>query len=214
MIQILQHPIIQSELTKLRDKRTTSELFRRAVENIASCMAYEVLKKLPTREIEVETPLETTTGVEISTKVVFIPILRAGLGLLHPFLNLYPQAEVGYIGIKRNETTFTGEEYYFNIPDILPDTPIYLLEIMLATGGSLLSAISRLKLEGANNINIISIISAPEGIEKIMSEYPEIPIYTASIDRGLNNQKYIIPGLGDAGDRLNGTLSEQKPHIN
>lgn len=205
MIQILQHPIIQSELTKLRDKRTTSELFRRAVENIASCMAYEVLKKLPTREIEVETPLETTKGVEISTKVVFIPILRAGLGLLHPFLNLYPQAEVGYIGIKRNETTFTGEEYYFNIPEILPDTPIYLLEIMLATGGSLLSAISRLKLEGANNINIISIISAPEGIEKIMSEYPEIPIYTASIDRGLNNQKYIIPGLGDAGDRLNGT---------
>ncbi len=205
MIQLLQHPIIQSELTKLRDKRTSSELFRRTVESIASCMAYEVLKKLPTRDIEVETPLETTSGVEISTKVVFIPILRAGLGLLHPFLNLYPQAEVGYIGIKRNETTFTGEEYYFSIPDISPDTSIYLLEIMLATGGSLLSAISRLKLEGANNINIVSVISAPEGIEKIMSEYPEIPIYTTAIDRGLNDQKYIVPGLGDAGDRLNGT---------
>lgn len=205
MIQLLQHPIIQSELTILRDKRTSSEQFRRAVESIASCMAYEVLKKLPTREIEVETPLEITTGVEISTKVVFIPILRAGLGLLPPFINLYPKAEVGYIGIKRNESTFAGEEYYFNIPEIEPDTPIYLLEIMLATGGSLMSAISRLMLEGANNISIVSIISAPEGIEKIMSEYPEIPIYTASIDRGLNDKKYIIPGLGDAGDRLNGT---------
>jgi uracil phosphoribosyltransferase len=205
MVNLLNHPIIDFELTKLRDKSTSSELFRQSVESIGSCMAYEVLKKLPTREIEVETPLETTKGFEITSKVVFIPILRAGLGLLPPFAKMYPKAEVGYIGIRRNETTFHGEEYYFNVPDINSDTRIFLLEIMLATGGSLISAISRLKLEGAAHINVVALISAPEGIERLATEYPEIPIYTAAIDRGLNEKKYIVPGLGDAGDRLNGT---------
>lgn len=205
MVNLLNHPIIASELTKLRDKNTNSESFRQSVESIASCLAYEVLRFLPTREVEVESPLELTQGVEISSNVIFIPILRAGLGLLQPFLKMYPKAEVGYIGIKRNETTFHGEEYYFNIPKIEQNTQIYLLEIMLATGGSLLSAISRLKLEGASLINVVALISAPEGIERITKSYPEIPIFTAAIDRGLNDKKYIIPGLGDAGDRLNGT---------
>ncbi|MBE2188868.1 MAG: uracil phosphoribosyltransferase [Candidatus Kapabacteria bacterium] len=205
MLNLLNHPIIESELTKLRDKRTSSELFRQSVVSIGSCMAYEVLKNLPTREIQVETPLETTKGIEITSKVVFIPILRAGLGLLPPFMKMYPKAEVGYIGIRRNETTFHGEEYYFNVPEINSETRIFLLEIMLATGGSLISAISRLKLEGAAHINVVALISAPEGIERIATEYPEIAIYTAAIDRGLNEKKYIVPGLGDAGDRLNGT---------
>ncbi|MBS3999198.1 MAG: uracil phosphoribosyltransferase [Desulfobulbaceae bacterium] len=205
MLNLLNHPIIESELTKLRDKRTSSELFRQSVVSIGSCMAYEVLKNLPTREIQVETPLETTKGIEITSKVVFIPILRAGLGLLPPFMKKYPKAEVGYIGIRRNETTFHGEEYYFNVPEINSETRIFLLEIMLATGGSLISAISRLKLEGAAHINVVALISAPEGIERIATEYPEIAIYTAAIDRGLNEKKYIVPGLGDAGDRLNGT---------
>ncbi len=206
MITVLEHPLIHNDLKILRDKSTQTPAFREAVNRIALHLAVAVTEDIPVSEVNVDTPLETTIAYEITEKIVLIPIIRAGMGLLAPFQQIIPNSSSGYIGLKRNELTFEAEEYFFSIPKIDDDTTIIILEIMLATGGSIVNTINRLLLEGASKIIIASVIAAPEGVEKIMTEFPEVNIYTAALDRELNNLKYIMPGLGDAGDRLNGTV--------
>lgn len=206
MITVLEHPLVHSDLKILRDKHTQTPAFREAVNRIAMHLAVSVTEEIPVVEVNVETPLETTIAYEVTDKIVLIPIIRAGMGLLAPFQQLIPNSYTGYIGLRRNETTFEAEEYFFSLPKIDEDTTVIILEVMLATGGSIVNTINRLILEGASKIIVASIISAPEGVEKIMTEFPEVNIYTAALDRELNNLKYILPGLGDAGDRLNGTV--------
>ena len=206
MITVLEHPLIHNDLKILRDKNTATPQFRDAVNRIATHLAIAVTEDILVEEIQVETPLETTTAFQTKDKIVLIPIIRAGMGLLAPFQQVIPESSTGYIGLKRNETTFEAEEYFFSLPKIDDDTTIIILEVMLATGGSISNTINRLLLEGASKIIIAAIISAPEGVEKIMTEFPDVNIYTAALDRELNNLKYILPGLGDAGDRLNGTV--------
>lgn len=206
-IKKVEHPIIDYNLSILRDKNSTSSDFRRALDTIATVLSIEIFKDLKTKNIEVETPLEITSTKTIDHDIILIPILRAGLGILQPFINIYPHAKVGYIGMSRNENNFEAIEYYFNVPAFDEDTKVILLEVMIATGGSICSSLSRLQLEGVKDLNVVSVISAPEGIERILTEFPKVNLVTAALDRELNSQKYILPGLGDAGDRINGTQS-------
>jgi uracil phosphoribosyltransferase len=206
MIIVLDHPLVSADITTLRDGNTLPEIFRAAVNRIGVHLAIECFKELDLDEFDVETPLETTTGYKITSNILIIPILRAGLALLDSFLNVYPKCKIGYIAMKRNEQTFKSQEYYYSIPEINAGTKVIILEVMLATGGSVTSALSNLQLErNASDITVVSLISAPEGIEKIRAEYPSVKIITAVMDRELNDRKYILPGLGDAGDRINGT---------
>lgn len=206
MIKVLEHPLVSADITILRDCNTLPENFRAAVNRISVHLAFECFKELELVEFEVQTPLESTTGYKVASKVLIIPIMRAGLGLLDSFLSVYPKCKIGYIAMRRNETTFRSEEFYYSIPEITADTKVIILEVMLATGGSIASALSNLQLgSNASNITVVSIISAPEGIERIRAEYPTVKIITAVMDRELNNRKYILPGLGDAGDRINDT---------
>lgn len=204
MIEVLQHPLVQKDLTILRDKNSNTEQFRNAAYRIGLHLAVESTKNLELKPKEVETPMEFTEGSEIDGKVIVIPVLRAGLGLINAFQAVYPDCVIGYIGLRRNETTFTAEEYYYSMPEINDNDKVIVLEIMLATGGSTASALAKLQLEGISNITLVSIISVPEGIEKIRTEYPNVNIITAALDRELNHKKYILPGLGDAGDRFSG----------
>jgi uracil phosphoribosyltransferase len=204
MIKVLEHPLVAVDITILRDCNTSSENFRAAVNRIGVHLAVECFKELDIDEFEIATPLETTSGYKIASNVLVIPILRAGLGLLDSFLSVYPKCKIGYIAMKRNEKTFKSEEYYYSIPEITTGTKVIILEVMLATGGSIASALSNLQFDkNAADITVISLISAPEGIERIRTEYPSVKIITAVMDRELNDSKYILPGLGDAGDRIN-----------
>ena len=206
MIKVIDHPLVAADITTLRDCKTQPENFRSAVNRISIHLALECFKDLELDEFEVASPLETTTGYRIATSVLIIPILRAGLGLLDSFLSVYPKCKIGYIAMRRNEQTFKSEEYYYSIPEITAGTKVIILEVMLATGGSVCSALSNLQLDrNASDITVVSLISAPEGIERIRTEYPTVKIITAVMDRELNDRKYILPGLGDAGDRINGT---------
>lgn len=206
MIKVLEHPLVSRDISVIRDERTSPSEFRNAISRIASHLAIEAYYNINVEETQVKTPLEVTKGCEISNKVLLIPILRAGLSLLDSFEQLYPNVQIGYCALKRNEKTFESEEYYYSIPKFDDNTVIIILEVMLATGGSILTLLSKLQLEGATNIKVVAVVSAPEGLEKIASLYPNIEIITAVIDRELNDKKYILPGLGDAGDRLNNTL--------
>ncbi len=206
MIKILEHPLVSRDVSIIRDENTKPADFRNAISRIANHLAIEAYYDLKVNEIDVKTPLEITKGVEISNKVILIPILRAGLSLLNSFENLYPEVQIGYSAMKRNEKTFESEEYYYSIPKFNDDTLIIILEVMLATGGSILTLLSKLQLEGATNIKVVAVVSAPEGLERIASLYPNVEIITAVIDRQLNDKKYILPGLGDAGDRINNTM--------
>lgn len=204
MITVLKHPLVLHELTNIRNIETNTELFRNATFRIGLHLAIESLQTLNTEKVNVVTPNEMTDGDKITGKVIIVPVLRAGLGLVNAFQTVYPDCVLGYIGLRRNEETFTAEEYYYSMPVINPEDKIIILEIMLATGGSTCSALSRLQLEGATDMTVVSIISAPEGIEKLRTEFPNVKIITAALDRGLNDKKYIVPGLGDAGDRYSG----------
>jgi len=206
MIKILEHPLVLRDVSIIRDENTKPVDFRNAISRIANYLAIEAYYDLKVKEIDVKTPLEITKGVEISNNVILIPILRAGLSLLNSFENLYPDVQIGYCALKRNEITFESEEYYYSIPKFNDDTLIIILEVMLATGGSILTLLSKLQLEGATNIKVVTVVAAPEGLERIESLYPNIEIITAVIDRELNDKKYIMPGLGDAGDRINNTM--------
>ena len=202
---IIDHPLIKRDLTILRDKKTPIHQFRATLSRIASLIAYEITRDLPTRIIGIKTPLEKTKGSSIGQQIVLIPILRAGLGLVDGFVEVIPEARVGHIGIFRDEETLKPIDYYFKVPHNLNSALVLLLDPMLATGGSGVAAISCLKDRGARNIRMASLVAAPEGVKRILKAHSDVRIYTCALDRELNSKGYILPGLGDAGDRLFGT---------
>ena len=204
MIKILDNPVVKHFLTILRDKNTTSPDFRNAAKILGNCLAVEACKSLTLENLIVETPIENTNGSRIKEQVILFPILRAGLGLVHSFLEIIPMAIVGYHGLRRNEATQEIIEYYYSVPQMNSNSKIMILDPMIATGNSICASMESLQMSGAEQITICSLISAPQGIEKILTEYPNTEIITCSLDRGLNEKAYIVPGLGDAGDRLNG----------
>ncbi len=204
-VTIIEHPIIARDLTILRDETTKTAQFRSAMARIATILAYFALKDLPLREKKIITPVTTASGFDINTEIVVVPILRAGLSLVDAIINFVPDAKVGHLGMYRDETTHEPVDYYSNLPDNLKNTLVLLVDPMLATGGSADDAIGFLKKQGAVNIRFISLISAPEGLERIQNKYPDVSIITAAVDEKLNSDAFIVPGLGDAGDRYFGT---------
>ncbi len=206
MIKEIKHPIIQNKLTLLRRKDTPSKDFRDAVEEIATFLTYEVARDFGLREIEIETPLTRCNSKILADDFIIVPILRAGLAMVNGALKIFPDAAVGHIGLVRDENTHTPIEYYKKLPPNIAGKKVLVVDPMLATGGSSAAALQMLKDSGAKDIIFICIISAPEGINLITREHPDIPIYTAAIDDHLNENCYIVPGLGDAGDRIFGTL--------
>lgn len=208
-ICIIDHPLVTHKLSFLRQKDTGSKEFRALVEEIAALMAYEATRDLPLGEATIETPLEVATGKFIEgKKLAIVPILRAGLGMLEGILKLVPNAKVGHIGLYRNEETLEPVEYFCKQPDDLAERDILLLDPMLATGGSAVAAIAALERRGAKpgQIRFLSLLASPEGIERLHNAYPEVTIYTAAVDNRLDDNGYIRPGLGDAGDRIFGTI--------
>jgi uracil phosphoribosyltransferase len=204
-LTILHHPLVQRDLTLLRDKRTPSNQFRSILRRASTLMAIEVTRGLPLRTVSVTTPLEKTTGCLLARPVVLVPILRAGLGLVGGFVEVLPDARVGHIGLYRDEQSLKPVDYYFKVPKNLKDAMVFLLDPMLATGGSLAAAITYLKKKGARTLVCVTLVSAPEGVRRVHREHPEVPIFTCSLDKQLNSKGYIMPGLGDAGDRIFGT---------
>jgi uracil phosphoribosyltransferase len=207
-LTVLSHPLIQHKLTILRDKRTSTRDFKLLVNEIAMLMAYEVTKDLPLESVEIETPLEKTAGSQVAgKKLTLVPILRAGLGMVEGISQLIPSARVGHIGLYRNHDTLQPVDYYFKIPSGEADRSFFLLDPMLATGGSAVAAVNALTGAGAplQRIRFLCLVSAPEGVKAMLDTHPTVPVYTAALDRELNAKGYILPGLGDAGDRLFGT---------
>ena len=205
-LSIVKHPLVQHKLTMLRDRRTPTKIFKELVDEIAMLMAYEATADLPLEPVPVDTPLEPATGWRVSgKKLTLVPILRAGLGMVEGILRLVPAARVGHIGLYRDHDTLQPVDYYFKIPGDVAERDFFVLDPMLATGGSAAAAVSSLKRAGAMRIRFLCLVAAPEGVRRLSAEHPDVPIYTASLDRELNAQGYILPGLGDAGDRLFGT---------
>ena len=203
---ITDHPLIQHKVTLIRDKNTPSKEFRELVSEIAMLMCYEATRDLPLKEIEIETPMTVTKSKVISgRKLAFVPILRAGLGMCDGMLALVPAAKVGHIGMYRDPETHTPHEYYCKLPADIEERDVILLDPMLATGGSAIDAVNALKKRSPRSIKFVCIIAAPEGIEALSATHPDVQIYAASRDERLNENKYILPGLGDAGDRIFGT---------
>jgi len=203
---IFDHPLIQHKISLLRDKRTTTKEFRELVGELAMLMAYEVTRDLPLKEVEIETPIAIArTSVLAGKKLAIVPILRAGLGMVDGMLNLLPMAKVGHIGLYRDPKTLEPVEYYCKLPDDVTEREIVILDPMLATGGSASAAVTFLKERGITQIKFMCLIAAPEGIAKLQKEHPDVPIFCAAKDPRLNDHAYIVPGLGDAGDRLFGT---------
>ena len=205
-VHVLDHPLIQHKLTLMRRKETSTTNFRRLLNEIGSLMAYEVTRDMPMHEVEIETPLETMRSKLIDgKKLVFVPILRAGTGLLDGFLNVVPGARVGHIGLYRDPKTLVAVEYYFKMPGGMRERDAIVLDPMLATGNSAVAAVERLKETNPKSIRFVCLLAAPEGLKNFHANHPDVPVYTAAIDRQLNAHGYIVPGLGDAGDRLFGT---------
>lgn len=205
-VVVFDHPLIKHKLTFIRDKNTGSKEFRELVTEVSMLMGYEVTRDLPLEEIEIETPLTKMKSEVISGKKVgLIPILRAGLGMVDGMLNLLPAARVGHIGLYRDPKTLKPVEYYCKLPQDIEERELIVLDPMLATGGSAIAAIDFLKKRGANSIRLVCLIAAPEGVKAVTEAHPDVDIYVASLDEKLNDHAYIVPGLGDAGDRLFGT---------
>jgi uracil phosphoribosyltransferase len=205
-VVVVDHPLVQHKLGLLRDKTTPTQVFRQLVDELTLLLTYEATKDMATEESEIETPLERTTVQRISGKKVAVcPILRAGVGMLDGVLSLISGARVGFIGLYRNEDTLEPVEYYVKLPQDIAERDVLILDPMLATGNSTAAAVATVKRAGAHSIRLIAIIAAPEGIERLQSEHPDVAIVVAAIDRELNERGYIVPGLGDAGDRLYGT---------
>ncbi len=205
-VHILDHPLIRHKLAIIRDKNTNTKQFREIISELATLMAYESFKDVPTQEIEVETPLEKTVQTVVKeNSIAIVPILRAGLGMVDGILSLFPAAKVGHIGLYRDEETFEPKEYYCKLPVGIEEKVVMVVDPMLATGGSACDAISMLKKRGCKHIKLMSIIGAPEGVTKVAETHPDVEVYVSTLDRQLNENCYILPGLGDAGDRIFGT---------
>lgn len=205
-VHILDHPLIRHKLAIIRNKDTDTKQFREIISELATLMAYESFKDVPTQQIEVETPLEKTTQTIVKeNSIAIVPILRAGLGMVDGILSLFPAAKVGHIGLYRNEETLEPQEYYCKLPTNIENKVVMVVDPMLATGGSACDAVKMLKKRGCKKIKLMSIIAAPEGVEKIANEHPDVEIFVSTLDRCLNEHGYILPGLGDAGDRIFGT---------
>jgi len=205
MLNLLKHPLLTHKLTLLRRKETSTKDFRETLVEIAGLMAFEITRDLPLRNVTVETPVGICATQELAREVVLIPVLRAGLGMVDGISNLIPTARVGHIGMYRDHETLKPNTYYSKFPDNRPDAVVMVLDPMLATGGSASAAIGFLKDHGAKTIKLVCVVGAPEGIDRIRRDHPDVQIYLAGLDEKLNNSGYIVPGLGDAGDRLFGT---------
>ena len=204
--QVISHPLIQHKLSILRREDTSTKDFRELVNEIAMLMGYEVSRDLPLEEVEIQTPIIKTVQKQLSgKKLAIVPILRAGIGMVDGFLSLVPAAKVGHIGMYRDEETLEPVEYVVKLPEDIDQRQIFVMDPMLATGGSAILAVDSLKKRGAANIKFVCLVAAPEGVKKLQDAHPDIDIYTASLDERLNENGYIVPGLGDAGDRLFGT---------
>lgn len=202
---LIDHPLVKRDLTLLRDKNTPSNIFRAVLRRTASLMAYEVTRDLRVKSVSVETPLEKTHGYVIRDSIILIPILRAGLGLVGGFIEIIPDARVGHIGLYRDEETLMPIDYYLKTPNNLKDALVLVLDPMLATGGSAKAAVSFIKKKGARKIRFVSIVAAPKGLQTLHKAHPDVIIYACAFDRQLDSKGYILPGLGDAGDRIFGT---------
>ena len=205
-VHVVSHPLVQHKLTLMRDKNVSTKGFRQLLNEIGMLLAYEVTRDLPTELVEVETPLAKTMQPTIAgKKLVFAPILRAGVGFLDGMLNLVPSARVAHIGLYRDPTTLEAVEYYFKAPADVADRLVILMDPMLATGNSAIAAIDRLKRRGVKDLRFVCLLAAPEGVEHLTRSHPDVEVWTAAIDEKLNDHGYIMPGLGDAGDRMFGT---------
>ncbi|MBS3736544.1 MAG: uracil phosphoribosyltransferase [Candidatus Bipolaricaulota bacterium] len=204
-LNVVRHPLIQNKLTYLRNKNTDNQDFRLILEELTTLMVYEITRNYPLAETEVETPLEKTTSKMLDTKVALVPILRAGVGMLEGVLNLLPKAKVGHIGLYRDHETLEPVEYYKKLPQPLNEFQIIVVDPMLATGGTAKAGVELVKEEGGENVQFLCLVAAPEGVENFSEKHPNVPVYTAAVDDRLDEEGYIHPGLGDAGDRLFGT---------
>jgi uracil phosphoribosyltransferase len=205
-VTVVDHPLVQHKLTLMRDKNRSTTNFRQLLNEIGMLLAYEITRDLPLELVEVETPLEKTMQPKIAgKKLVFAPILRAGVGFLDGMLNLVPSARVAHIGLYRDPETLTAVEYYFKAPSDVAERMVIVMDPMLATANSAIAAVDRLKTRGVTDLRFVCLLAAPEGIAKFTTAHPDVPIWTAAIDSHLNDHGYIVPGLGDAGDRMYGT---------
>jgi uracil phosphoribosyltransferase len=203
-LTVIAHPLVQHNLTKLRDKRTGPEEFRRGLGEVATLMVYEATRSLPTRPTSVVTPMARCRGVELGCEVILVPVLRAGLGMLDSILELIPRARVGFIGLKRHEESLQAASYHKSLPADLGPFEVLLLDPMLATGGSAVAALDLLSERGAHRVRLVNLVASPEGIRRVRARYPDVPIFTAAVDLCVDRKGFIVPGLGDAGDRLFG----------
>lgn len=202
---VFDHPLIQRKLTEARDKRTSHQDFRRLLNEIAGLMTFAASRHLPTTTVDVDTPLETTAGVALERPFTLVPILRAGIGMTDGILALVPEARVAHVGVYRDEATLKPVAYYFKVPPDMSESDVLIVDPMLATGGSASHAISEIKRVGARSVRLLCLVAAPEGVAKLAADHPDVEIFAASLDRELNELGYILPGLGDAGDRIFGT---------
>ena len=205
-VHLVNHPLVQDTLLKLRDARTPADKFRRMARRISVLLAAEAMQDLTTETARVETPLDQATGRRVACDVVVVPVLRAGLGMLDAVLDLWPAARVGHIGLQRDEITAVASQYYSKLPPGISGSYVLMIDPMLATGGSAVAALDLLRDAGARDVRIVCIVAAPEGVALVERHHPTVHIYTPVVDAGLNAQKFILPGLGDFGDRLYGTL--------
>ncbi len=203
---VFDHPLIQHKLAHIRDKTTSHRPFRALLGQIAGLMVFEATRDFPTQEVDVETPLERTRCRKLRGTITVVPVLRSGLGMAEGILDVMPEARVGHLGIARDEETLQPRAYLKKLPKGLSEGPVVLVDPMLATGGSAIAAMSTLKEHGARDLRMIALVVSPEGVSRMAREHPDVRIYTAALDRGLNERGFIMPGLGDAGDRMYGTV--------
>jgi uracil phosphoribosyltransferase len=205
VITVVDHPLLQRAVTRLRDRDTTHGDFRRTLNDAAAILAYEALRSLPVEPVLVRTPLEETAGVRLAREVVVVPVLRAGLGLVDGFVRFVPEARIGHLGMYRDEQTHDPVDYYSNVPTHVRDARVFVVDPMLATGGSAAGAINHLKRRGATDLTFVCLVAAPEGVARLAEYHPDVDVFTAALDRELDENAFIRPGLGDAGDRIFGT---------
>ncbi len=204
-LTIINHPLVQRDVSILRDKNTPNHLFRNVLSRVAGMMAFEVTHNFSLQKYSLQTPLEKTTGYQLKDNIIIVPVLRAGLGMVEGFLNILPEARVGHVGLYRDEETLEPVDYYSKFPRYLGESLVLLIDPMLATGGSAKTALTFLKNKGAKNIRFVCLVASPAGVKIVQKNHPDVHIFAAVVDRGLNNKGYILPGLGDAGDRVFGT---------